>query len=70
MCCAVGFARNKLNTSSRPPEHPGGIIGCKDKKKGPDGIDSNIGSTVQYHVGACFSVAQFIFSNDHHKAPQ
>ena len=44
------FKRKNLNTSSRPPEHPGGIIiGCKDKR-----------APMQYHVGACFSVAQFI----------
>ena len=44
-----------MNTSSRPPEHPGGIIGWLQRQEGHDSINSNIGSTVQYHVGACFS---------------
>ena len=44
-----------MNTSSRPPEHPGGIISWLQRQEDPDGITSNIGSTVvQYHVGACF----------------
>ena len=30
-----------------------GIIDRLQKQEGPDGISSNIGSTVQYHVGAC-----------------
>ena len=43
-----------MNKSSRPPEHPGGIIGWLQRQEGPDGINSNIGSTVQHNVGACF----------------
>ena len=52
-----------MNTSnnSRPLEHPGGIIDRLQRQEGPDGINGNIGSTVQYHVEACFYVAQFIF---------
>ena len=43
--------------SSFALEHPGGIIGCKEKRA-PMVLIVTLG---QYHVGACFSVAQFIF---------
>ena len=51
----VFFLIKNLDTS-RPSEHPGGIIGCKDKR-----APVIVTSGQQYHVGACFSVVQFIF---------
>ena len=54
------FLKKNLNTSSRPPEHPGGIIciGYKDKRA-PMKLRVTLGQ--QYHVEAYFYVAQFIF---------
>ena len=51
----VGFLTEHLNTS-RPSEHPGGLMGCKDKRAP---MVATLGQ--QYHVGTCFSVVQFIF---------
>ena len=48
--CTVDSKKNL--TTSRPSEHPGGIIGCKDKRAL---MVVTLGQ--QYHVGACFSVA-------------
>ena len=46
----------KKSEHIRPSEHPDGIIGCKDKRAP---MVVTLGQ--QYHVGACFSVVQFIF---------
>ena len=47
--------KKNLN-ASRPSEHPGGIIGCKDNR-----APIEVTLCQQYNAGACFSVAQFSF---------
>ena len=57
-----------MNTSSGPPEHPGGIIGCKDKRA-PMVLIVILGQQCSIMSGHVF-LWHSSFSNDHHKAPQ
>ena len=59
----------KMNTSRRPLlEHPGGIIGCKDKRA-PMVLIVTLGHQCSIMSGHVF-LWHSLSSNDHHKAPQ
>ena len=54
------FKKKRMNTSSRHLEHPGGIIGCKDKRA-PMVLIVALGHQCSIMSGQFFTVAQFIF---------